>query len=153
MDILKNLLVVVVILVVVAAATAIGKETGRGAVKQYAASDVNRSDVTVEDALRQTANLMNRSLPMMVNKRTRLDNAAPGPGKRLTYYYTLVSYSSVDVTIQELKDAMWPTLRTSVCTDPQSHFLLQQGVQLVYHYKGSDGGYIGDFALNPSDCP
>ena len=149
MDTIWKVLGVIGVLILAAIASGIGKEVGRSAVKKYAS---DRNDGAVEEALRQAAGQINRGLPMMVDQYTRMDSTVPGPGKKLTYLYTLVSVNSADVSQQQLQDALGTSVRNGVCTNRDMQFLVNSGVQFVYLYRGGDGGVIGDVVVNPQDC-
>jgi hypothetical protein len=45
-----------------------------------------------EDFLQMTAKMMNSSLPMMVDADTQWDSSSAGPGKTLSYNYTLTLF-------------------------------------------------------------
>ena len=50
-----------------------------------------------EEFLKMTADMMNSSLPMMLDEDTQWDSSYAGPGKMLTYNYTLVNYSASQI--------------------------------------------------------
>jgi hypothetical protein len=104
---------IVIVLIVAAIAGGIGKEVGRSSVRKFT---TDRNDGVVEEALRQASNQINRGSPMMVDRDTRMDSSVPGPGKKLTYLYTLVSLNSADVSEQQLQDAIGANVRNGVCT-------------------------------------
>ncbi|QDT73821.1 hypothetical protein [Lacipirellula limnantheis] len=55
--------------------------SGSAAVKALFRS--NPSDATIDKVLAETANEINRNLPMMVDQFTRINATAPLPGKKL----------------------------------------------------------------------
>ena len=134
---------------VIAIAGGIGKEVGRSAVSKYIS---DRNDGALEETIRQASNQLNSRLPMMVDKDTRLESTMPGPGKKWTYLYTLVSMRSTEVTQQQIKDVLGPTIKNGVCTSKEMQVFVKNGVQIVYRYRGSDGAIIGDVTVNSSDC-
>lgn len=137
-------------LIVIAIAGGIGKEVGRSSIKKF---NSDRTDGTIEEALRQASNKVNGGLPMMVDKETRLESTMPGPGKKWTYLYTITSMTSSDVTQQELQSALAANIRNGVCTNKDMTVFVKNGVQIVYRYRGNDGSIIGDIVVNPQDCP
>lgn len=110
-------------------------------------------DVAIQEALRQASNKINGGLPMMVDKETRLESTVPGPGKKWTYLYTITSATSSDISQIELQDALAVVIRNGVCTSEDMAVFVKNGVQIIYRYRGSDGGIIGDIVVNPQDCP
>ena len=137
------------VLIVIAVAGGIGKEVGRFTVKKF---NADRNEGAIEEVLRQSSNKVNSSLPMMVDKGTRLDSTLPGPGKKITYLYTTLSMQSSEVTQQRLQQRLGVRIRNSVCTSKDMKVFLDNGVQIVYRYRGSDGGIIGDVTVNPGEC-
>ena len=150
MNTVWKVLGIIGMLIVIAIAGGIGKEVGQSAVKKY---NTDRNDGAIEEALRQASNQFNRSLPMMVDKYTRLESTMTGPGKKWTYLYTLVSMNSSDVSQHQIQDALGANIRNGVCTNKKTQAFVKDGVQVVYRYRGGDGGIIGDVVVNPQDCP
>ena len=136
-------------LIVIAIASGIGKEVGRSSVEKYAA---DRNEGTLEEALRQASNQINGTLPMVIDKETRLESTMSGPGKKWTYLYTLISVNSSDVSQQQLQNALGTNIKNGVCTNTSMAPFVKNGVKVVYRYRGKDGGIIGDVVVNPQDC-
>lgn len=89
---------------------------------------------------------------MMVDKETQLDSTIGGPGKKFTYLYTLVNFSSQEISWQQFNNSLSTNLRNSVCSSKEMEVFFKNGVQVVYKYRGKDGVIIGDIVINPSDC-
>ena len=89
---------------------------------------------------------------MMVDDATRWESTVPGPGRRWTYVYTLVTASSADVTEQQIHDALGEKIRTSVCTSKEMQVFVKNKVQVVYHYNGNDGADIGEVVVDTRQC-
>ncbi len=108
---------------------------------------------SVEEMLIRAANESNRTLPMAVDASTRLDTTVAGPGKRLTYNYTLLPQSADRLTEAQLDAAMGKTIRSSVCANPSMHDeFLRHSVDIAYRYRRSDGSTIGEIVVRSSDC-
>ena len=137
------------LLAVLAIANGIVKEVNRSAIKTASSE---RNDMGTDEALRQASNNLNSGLPLMIDKETRLESTMPGPGKRWTHLYTLVSVNSSEVTQQQLQYALGANIKNGVCTNKEMADFVKSGVQIVYRYRGSDGGIIGDVVVNPQDC-
>ena len=84
-------------------AAVIGGIVGYTLVHHYA----NRS-ADFDQALMATASQINKGLPMMVDKETRLDTTMPGPDKTIIYRYTLINMSAADVSKARLVSAVRP---------------------------------------------
>ncbi len=89
---------------------------------------------------------------MMVDKETRLDTTVGGPGKKFTYLYTFVNYSSQEISWQNLNSSLSQNIRNGACSAKEMEVFFKNGVQVIYKYRGKDGLIIGDIIVNPSDC-
>lgn len=139
-------------LIIILAAAAAASCTGNGNdLATQGASGEN--DIALENTLRQASDRVNRQLPMMIDRDTRADSTITGPGKKWTYLYTLVSLDSAEVTEQQLKETLASNLKNGVCTAKETRFFSDNGVTIVYKFRGKDGGMIGDVTIVPSECP
>lgn len=139
----------VALLAVIAIAGNIGKQVGQSGVQSYA---TDKNEAAVEESIRQASNQINGSLPMMMDKYTRVDSTITGPGKRWAYIITLVSLKGGDINLKELHKVMDDKIRNGVCTTKEMQFFVKNGVQIVYRYSDNDGVAIGDIIVNPGDC-
>lgn len=108
--------------------------------------------IDIDNVIRQASAEMNKTLPRMVDRDTRLDSTVAAPGRKLIYLYTLVSVTSTEVTQGQLHSALFETLKNGVCTAERGRFYMDNGANIVYMYRGSDGGIIGELVISPSDC-
>lgn len=109
--------------------------------------------MSVEDMLQIASKDMNATLPLMVDKATQLDRVSAGPGKTYTYHFTLVAVTSSNVTQQQFNaSTQRARAKAFVCTNPDMSKFRQEGVVVVYSYRGKDGGLIDEIATNPMDC-
>lgn len=121
-----------------AVGSAIGKSAGQA--------------MSPEQALVKLVDQMNKQLPMALDRDTRWDTSQAGPGRRLTYNYTIVSARAAEIDSTFFYQAMSSHLRSSVCTKPDMQIFFKHGVTLSYSYRGSDGGYVGKVDISPRDC-
>ena len=89
---------------------------------------------------------------MMVDKETRLDTTLGGPGRKYTYYYTLVNNSSESVDPQQLQKALGPSVKREACSNKTFKILFENGVVITYSYRGNDSRFITQIDVLPSDC-
>lgn len=117
------------------------------------ASDKNVAQV--ENELQTAATEINRDAPILVDEYTRLDGAVAGPGRALTYRYTLIE-TDVDQVLEsvlhDFEENMTQVLRSTTCDDPGMRYLLNSGVRLVYTYNDSMGRFVTQFEVNGRDC-
>lgn len=109
-------------------------------------------DMTVENALDRLANQINKSLPLEVDKHTRLDKVTHETARQLTYHYTIVTLRSTDVNKADFEKAMQPELKKKLCESNEMKNLLKSGVSIAYSYRGNDVQPVGNFKYIPSDC-
>ncbi|GAB4542613.1 MAG: hypothetical protein Tsb0014_35540 [Pleurocapsa sp.] len=106
----------------------------------------------------QTVDIMNQNLPMMVDNDTRWDSSSAGPGKQLNYNYTLVNYSSAELSnpqmfnFQVFEDSLNYSIKTEVCQLQAVKFLFQNGVVATYNYYANDNEFVTQIEVSPSDC-
>jgi len=114
---------------------------------------VNKSSLFLETELSKVAVEMNKKLPMMVDKITRLDKVIVNKN-RVTYEYTIVSYSKSDFAgkMDTLFNGLKVNVRNSVCTNKSTKFLLSMGAILHYSYNDKNGAYLSSFTISNSDC-
>ena len=101
--------------------------------------------------LKSTSQQMNRGCPVMVDKETRLDNTAGGPGNTFTYSFTLVNYGVDEINVQALRETMKPYLVNTVKSNPAMNLFRANGVTIVYKYRDKRGRPVMDIALRPQD--
>ena len=109
------------------------------------------STLSFDKMLMQIAEEMNKSLPMMIDKETRLDATFPGPGNRLTYSYTLINYEKDNLDITTLRETFRPQLLTNYKTHENMKRFRENNVELHYQYKDMHGAFITDISISPSD--
>lgn len=91
-----------------------------------------------------TASELNKTLPLMVDRNTRLDSSVAGPGNRFAHIYTLVSLTKADVKLEAFREAMRPQLVTMYRSDPSKKSFRERDVELIYQYMDK----LANFCLN-----
>ena len=107
--------------------------------------------LSIEMELKSTSQQMNRGCPVMVDKETRLENTAGGPGNTFTYTFTLVNYGVEEINVQALRETMRPYLLNTLKTNPAMNMFRANGVTIVYKYRDKRGRPVMDIALRPQD--
>ena len=128
--------------------TALAAAVGTLLVKSLMGDD---AALTVDKMLLQAANETNKTLPMMVDRDTRLDATVAGPGNRFTYSYTLVNYSKQNVDIPSLKKYLQPRLLANYKSHDQMKSFRENHVDLNYEYKDKDGVFLFAVIVSPKD--
>ena len=127
-------------------AAAIGAIVGSMLAHQY----FNRAP-DIDQTLMATASQINKGLPMMVDKETRLDNTMALPNKTIVYRYTLVNMNAADVKKDELLAAVRPQILNNYKTDPDMKSFRENGVTMQYQYSDKNGTMITGFDVSPKD--
>lgn len=130
-----------------------GQDNTFGSSLSNAASDKNVA--WVENELQTAAAEINRDAPILVDEYIQLDGAVAGPGRALTYRYTLIE-TDVDQILErvlhDFEENMTQSLRSTTCDDPGTRYLLNSGVRLVYTYNDSMGRFVTQLEVNGRDC-
>jgi hypothetical protein len=109
-------------------------------------------EITVDDTLLKMSSHMNKKMPMVIDKETRLDRVSAEPGRHFIYHYTLTSMRSADINTGEFPKAIKPQLRARLCESGEMQNFLKNGVTVSYIYRSSDGHPIGGVKFAPNEC-
>jgi len=102
---------------------------------------------SIEDRIALTVKDINKTLPRMISEDVRIDPATAGPGKRLTYNYTVFSEN----TSQNMRTNI-SNLRHDTCKSKHTVFFLSKGATIVYSYHATNGAELFKLTVEPSDC-
>ena len=106
---------------------------------------------TFDEQLMKISSEINKSCPFMVDQDTRLDNTMGGPGKSITYNYTLVNYLEEDINSDELRKFITPQLINNIKINDDMKTFRENEVSLKYNYKDKVGKPILSVTISPSD--
>jgi len=108
----------------------------------------------VEKALVKLAGLLNKNMPMYPDKETRADNVTAGPGKLLTFNYTMLTTTAKNVSLEKasVPKIFQETVKPQVCAMPDMQAFYKNGVTLIYSYRSVEGLPIAKMNLMPKDC-
>lgn len=127
--------------------------TGIGIQSPLKAENMTLSEaIGSEGFLHQTANIMNQRLPMMVDRDTRWDASFAGPGKSLSYNYTLINYSANNLNGSLFAKNAHAMLTERICNDASVIMFPQQGVLLNFNYYDNTRNLIARVKVEPADC-
>ncbi len=106
---------------------------------------------SIDQALVATASQLNKTLPMMVDKETRLDNTMAAPDKTIVYRYTLINMSAADIPKDKLISGVRPQVVTTYKTSDSMKDFRNNGITMQYHYSDKNGVAIAEFSVGPKD--
>ena len=88
----------------------------------------------LEEFLTQICDMMNSTLPMMVDEGIQWDSSYAGPGKTLSYNYTMLDYSASQIDGTMFANSISPDLIDTVCNMPETQLFPNNGVELNFNY-------------------
>ncbi len=109
---------------------------------------------TVQEALVEMANTINKQLPMMVDNETQWDTTVTF-NRKVIYLYTLIKYSSNDLSksqLNSIKADQSKILINSYCTLPKMAVFKKNKVDMDYTYRGKNGKHLITIPINYKDC-
>ena len=107
--------------------------------------------VSYEDVLRKNAQAMNRKCPIIVEKDVRLDSTSAGPGKRFTYYYTMLAQTRDSVDVKSFEYRLRPVLTNNLRTNESLELIRKNRADVDYRFFDRKGRLICDIGVKPED--
>ncbi len=104
---------------------------------------------TFDKAMMEAASELNKSCPFMVDKDTRLDNAAAMPGNVFQYNYTLVNLDKSEVDPDAVKKYIEPSIINNVKTNPDLELYRENKVTMAYSYRDKNGVFVLKINVTP----
>jgi hypothetical protein len=131
------------------AAIVFGQVAGRGVVELIFG---NSSGAKSNSELVAMTNVLNKDLPIMLDKETRIDNVG-SIGDGVIYRYTLVNHRAEEVDVDKLLAELRPLLINRTCTDERMlRVLLKRSTTVLYSYSGDDGKKITEIPILLANC-
>ena len=147
MKFIVKMLAVGILVLGVFFAGAIGKIIGKRSAQTFTAG-VNEG--AIEETLKQVAEDINKTTPMMIDKETRLDSAFFLSSHQIVYLYTLVNYSAEQISWDQIAAENSQRLTTYACSTMP--FLMSKNIEVVYRYRSKDGRVLGDILVDSNRC-
>jgi hypothetical protein len=135
--------------VIIGIASGLGAVIGSSAVNLLFKS--RGTQVSFDRKLVRVADEINKTLPMMVDRDTRIDSTVPGPGNRFTYVCTLVDLVKEDVDSRELEQTVRPRLIANYKSNPQMKELRERRIELHYQYRDKNWESLFEVIVTPKD--
>lgn len=108
-------------------------------------------DARIGGALQEAADQMNQTHGKMVDDDTRLDHVDAGPGKKMTYTFTIVKHQKGDLNLVTLQKVLRTQLISNYKTKEEMKTLREYNVELCYRYKDKDGEFLFETDITPAD--
>ena len=110
------------------------------------------AELKIIGELEKAAKVLNKNTPKMVDEVTRMDATTIGPGFRVNINYALPKHSAGEIDVDQLVQAMRPTLKNYACSKKNMKRLLQYGADFAYLYHDKDGILITSITIDRNDC-
>jgi hypothetical protein len=107
--------------------------------------------VSYEDVLKKNAEAMNRKCPIIVEKDVRLDSTSAGPGKRFTYYYTMLAQTRDSMDVKSFEDRLRPGLTNNLRTNESLDLIRKNRADVDYRFFDRKGRLILDIGIKSED--
>ena len=107
------------------------------------------AETSFAKVMSQSANELNKSCPMMVDKDTRLDNAIAIEDKTFQYNYTLINLNKSTLDIENFRSYMKPIIVNSVSSNPDLKIYRDNNVTMSYYYKDKNGEFLTKIEVTP----
>ena len=107
--------------------------------------------VPLAEALQLSVDVMNDSLPAMVDAELRHDKVEAS-GSTMTFRFTLVNFTREEMDAEKLKSLMEADIKQGVCGDKDTQVMLQKGIKMVYDYSDKNKKHITQFVYDAKTC-
>ena len=112
--------------------------------------DMNRP-VPFAESLKISADVMNESLPIMVDAELRHDKVETKE-TTMIFKFTLVNFTEEEMDADKLRYLMEEDIKQGVCSDADSRMMLKRGMIVVYDYSDKNKKHIAHFDYDAKAC-
>lgn len=119
-----------------------------GCVKDVFAAPVSNS---IETDLINWANIVRKSLPMVMNDELQATNIA-AVGKVLILKYNFLKKKVNIYNLEQLKTEYYSDAINAACTNPDTRQLINAGVTVQYEYYDRDNIFLMKFKIDKNIC-
>lgn len=112
----------------------------------YADVAIDNSFNSAEN-LNKIASIANKSLPMMINKDTKILSCM-GYDSTFTYTYQLINHKANEINLNADKE----TIISRACSTPEIRKMVQKEVDLYYTYYDQNNIFVGEIIVTEIKC-
>tara|TARA_B100001939_G_C16584284_1_gene464121 strand:+ start:113 stop:565 length:453 start_codon:yes stop_codon:yes gene_type:complete len=103
----------------------------------------------IEDAVEE----INKDTPLRIDAETTLIKATAGPGKLITYFYSLnIPQANRPITPAD-KERLTIILQGNFCSNEDTISMKNDGIEMRYHYESLSGQPFAEVSSNDFTCP
>ncbi len=122
----------------------------QGFIKGFTKAREERASFS-EEYLIKLANKINEGLPYMTDDGTRWDHVQAGPGKKLTFSYTLVKLTKSEINSDGLP-AFLADVKAKTCAVGDTKEAMEKGVAIAFEYRDKEQRPIVKHSVVAADC-
>lgn len=137
-------------IIVISIFTGLGVIGGQLAFNYFTSGSIS-GKTRIDKALMQTANEINKNLPLMLNQHTRLETTIASPGNKFLYRYTILNIDLNSFNDRQFTDEMKPRLINEYATKEEMKTFREMNVELTYSYLSEDGRELASITISPED--
>lgn len=104
---------------------------------------------SLDSSLTAMSHEINKQCPILVDRETRLDNAAVLPDKVFQYNYTLINLSKEQVDVDEAQKVIEPNLISAIKNNPDMKDFRDNKVKIIYSYRDKNGQFLFKILITP----
>ncbi|MGB0869450.1 MAG: hypothetical protein ACPGSD_07620 [Flavobacteriales bacterium] len=104
-----------------------------------------------DKVLMTTASELNKSLPLMVDRDTQLDNTIALPNNVFQYHYTLINSVIDKIEIKKMEEFLEEQLLNNIKSNPDLKTFRDNNVTMNYSYKDKNGEFITKISITPDE--
>jgi len=119
--------------------------------KVFKTSTPGGSNAKIDRLLMKASNTLNKNLPIMVDRETRLDSTI-GLNRTFQFNYTLVNISADQITAEKIEKHLRRKIVRKFCSSKKMKPFIKHNVSLSYTYFGKHGTEITTIEVTPSEC-
>jgi hypothetical protein len=106
----------------------------------------------IEKALIKASTEANKTVPLMLDAEVRLDGTSAGPGRVLTYHYTLVNVTKNDrMDTKKFEAKTRPNIINEYKTTAGLKALREALVSMRHRFSDRNGVFITEIVVGPAD--
>jgi hypothetical protein len=105
---------------------------------------------SIDKALVEMSSEINKSLPMMIDANTRLDNVTALFDKTVLYNYTLIGLEPASMDTVLVKQILEPQILNTAKTNPDMKYFRENDVTMKYCYRDEYGNYLFSLVITPA---
>ena len=99
--------------------------------------------------LMEIASEVNKTLPIMIDRETQLDNTISKSPNVFQYNHSLINFEKENLDVLELKNELEPKILNTVRTNPNLQYFRDKDVVINYYYKDKNGMFLLEITVTP----